>query len=144
MTDDWLEDLRGQAGLRRRLRLLPGRLRPTVGTATDATPEAGPAPSGPPETRVTAFVMLATLTPPGIRTVKSNPERINAVSREAERLGITVGQQWAMPGEFDFLSIAKASDERAMLPLALELGSRGSAHCRSLAAIPIDESVASP
>lgn len=46
VTDDWLEDLRSQAGLRPRLRLLTGRPRPTAGAATDATPHAGPSPSG--------------------------------------------------------------------------------------------------
>jgi uncharacterized protein with GYD domain len=89
------------------------------------------------------FVMLATLTPKGIRTVKSNPERINEVSREVEQLGVSVVQQWATLGEFDSLSIVEAPDERAMLRLAVELGSRGTAHYRSLAAIPIDEFIAS-
>lgn len=92
---------------------------------------------------MTTFVLLATLTPQAIRTVDSDPERINEVSREVEQLGVSVVQQWATLGEFDLRSIAEAPDERAMLRLALELGSRGSAHCRSLAAIPIDSFIAS-
>jgi hypothetical protein len=52
------------------------------------------------------FVMLATLTPEGVRTVKSNPEPI----REVEQLGITVREQWATLGEFDFVSIVEALD----------------------------------
>jgi uncharacterized protein with GYD domain len=89
------------------------------------------------------FVMVATLTPEGVRTVKSNPERIREVNREVEQLGITVREQWATLGEFDFVSIVEAPDERAMARLSLELGSRGSARYRSYPAIPIDEFIAS-
>lgn len=87
--------------------------------------------------------MLATLTPEGLRAVKSNPERIREVNREIEQLGITVREQWATLGEFDFLSIVEAPDELAMARLSLELGSRGSARYRSCAAIPVDDFIAS-
>jgi len=89
------------------------------------------------------FVMLATLTPEGVSTVKNNPERIREVNREVEQLGISVREQWATLGEFDFVSIVEAPDERAMARLSLELSSRGSARYCSLAAIPIDEFIAS-
>ena len=89
------------------------------------------------------FIMVATLTPEGVRTVKSNPERIREVNREVEQLGITVCEQWATLGEFDFVSIVEAPDERAMARLSLELGSRGSSRCRSYPAIAIDDFIAS-
>ena len=89
------------------------------------------------------FIMLATLTPEGLRTVKSNPERIREVNREVTQFGITVLQQWATLGEFDFVTIVEAPDERAMARLSLELGARGSAHYHSCQAIPIDEFIAS-
>jgi len=89
------------------------------------------------------FIMLATLTPEGVRTVKSNPERIREVNREVEMLGVTVREQWATLGEFDFVSIVEAPDERAMVRLSLELSSRGTVGYQSFAAIPIDEFIAS-
>jgi uncharacterized protein with GYD domain len=89
------------------------------------------------------YVMLATLTPEGVRTVKNNPQRIREVNREVEKLGITVHEQWATHGEFDFVSIVEASDDLAMARLSLELGSRGSARYQSFAAIPIDDFIAS-
>jgi hypothetical protein len=46
VTDDWLKDLGGQAGLRPRLRLLAGRRRPIASAGTEAAPHAGPSPSG--------------------------------------------------------------------------------------------------
>jgi uncharacterized protein with GYD domain len=88
------------------------------------------------------FILLARLTPEGVRTVRNNPARIREVNREVERLGVTVHQQWATLGEFDFLSIVEAPDELAMARMSLELGSRGSARYQSLAAIPIDDFVA--
>lgn len=51
VTDDRLEDLRTQAGPGPRLRLLPGCLPPSAGAATEATPHAGPSPSGMPRAR---------------------------------------------------------------------------------------------
>jgi GYD domain len=36
-----------------------------------------------------------------------------------------VREQWATLGEFDFVSIVEAPDERAMARLSLELGSAG-------------------
>ena len=89
------------------------------------------------------YVMLATLTPEGVRTVKNNPERIREVNREVEKLGIKVHDQWATLGEFDFVSIVEAPDEGAMARVSLELGSRGSARYQSFAAIPIEEFIAS-
>jgi uncharacterized protein with GYD domain len=88
------------------------------------------------------YVLLTTLTAEGVRTVKRDPGRIDEVNREVERLGVTVREQWAILGAFDFLTIVEASDPRTMLRLSLELGSRGTARCRSVAAIPIDEFVA--
>ena len=92
---------------------------------------------------MTAFVQLAALTRQGIRTANGNPERIDGVSREVEHFGVSVVLQWATLGEVGFVSVAEAPDECAMVWLAGELGSRNSPHCRSLAAIRIDESIAS-
>ena len=89
------------------------------------------------------FLLFATLTPAGLCTVKNHPERILEVNRDVETFGVTVREQWATLGEFDFVSIVDAPDEFAMARLSLELGSRGSAMYRSVAAIPIDEFIAS-
>ena len=36
------------------------------------------------------YVMLSTLTPEGVQTIKSNPQRIREVNNEIEQLGVTV------------------------------------------------------
>jgi len=89
------------------------------------------------------YIMLSTLTPEGVQTVKNNPTRIKEVNRELEQLGATVKAQWATLGEFDFVNVVEAPDERVMARVSLELGSRGTAKYETLAAIPIDDFISS-
>ncbi len=89
------------------------------------------------------FLMLSTLTPEGVQTVKNNPQRIKEVNREVEQLGATVTMQWGTLGRFDFVSIVEAPDEATMARVSLELGSRGTARYESLSAIPTDDFIAS-
>lgn len=89
------------------------------------------------------FVLLSTLTPEGVQTVKNNPQRIREVNREVEQLGASVKAQWATLGQYDFINIVEAPDENVMARVSLELGSRGTARYETLTAIPIDEFIAS-
>ena len=88
------------------------------------------------------FVMLTTLSPEGVQTVKNNPGRIKEVNREIESLGASVKAQWATLGRFDFVNIVEAPDEATMARVSMELGSRGTARYESLSAIPIDDFIA--
>jgi uncharacterized protein with GYD domain len=85
------------------------------------------------------FVMLSTLTPEGVQTLKNNPQRLREVNKEIEQLGATVKAQWAVLGRFDFVNIVEAPDEKTMARVSLELGSRGTARYESLVAIPVDD-----
>jgi len=93
--------------------------------------------------RMPTYIMLSTLTPEGVQTVKNNPQRIREVNKELEQLGATVRAQWATLGEFDFINVVEAPDDRTMARVSLELGSRGTARYETLAAIPVDEFIAS-
>ena len=85
------------------------------------------------------FIMLSTLTPEGVQTVKNNPARIREVNQEVEQLGAVVKAQWATLDHFDFVNIVEAPDEQTMTRVSLELGSRGTAKYETLSAIPIDD-----
>jgi uncharacterized protein with GYD domain len=85
------------------------------------------------------YILLTTLTPEGVQTVKNNPQRIKEVSKEVEQLGATVKAQWATLGHIDFISVVEAPDENTMARISLELGSRGTARYETLTAIPIDD-----
>ena len=89
------------------------------------------------------FVMLTTLTPEGVQTLKNNPQRLQEVNKEIEQLGATVKAQWAVLGRFDFVNVVEAPDESTMAKVSLELGSRGTARYESLVAIPVDDFISS-
>jgi uncharacterized protein with GYD domain len=89
------------------------------------------------------YIMLSTLTPEGVQTVKNNPQRIQEVNKEVEQLGATVKAQWATLGHVDFISVVEAPDEATMARVSLELGSRGTGRYETLSAIPIDDFIAS-
>jgi uncharacterized protein with GYD domain len=88
------------------------------------------------------FVLLSTLTPEGVQTIKNNPSRIREVNKEIEQLGATVKAQWAVLGRFDFVNVIEAPDEKTVARVSLELGSRGTARYETLSAIPVDDFIA--
>ncbi len=89
------------------------------------------------------FILLTTLTPDGVQTIKNNPARIREVSKEIEQLGAKVHGQWATLGRFDFVNVVEAPDEKTMARVSLELGSRGTAKYETLTAIPVDDFISS-
>ena len=95
------------------------------------------------EISVPTYIMLTTLTPEGVQTIKNNPGRIREVNREIEQLGASVKAQWATLGEYDFINVVEAPDEKTMARVSLELGSRGTSRYETLAAIPIDDFISS-
>ena len=88
------------------------------------------------------YLMLTTLSPEGVQTVKNNPQRIKEVNREVEQLGAEVKAQWATLGQFDFVNIVEAPDERVIARVSVELAARGTAHFQTMTAIPVDEFLA--
>src|SRR5204862_7681477 len=77
---------------------------------------AGPPRSGGPATLrpMPTYIMLTTLTPDGVQTIKNNPSRIREVNKEIEQLGATVTSQWATLGRYDFVNVVEAPDEATM------------------------------
>jgi len=89
------------------------------------------------------YILLTTLTSEGVATLKNNPGRIREVNKEVEQLGAVVKAQWATLGHVDFISVVEAPDEGTMARVSLELGSRGTGRYETLAAIPVEEFIAS-
>jgi uncharacterized protein with GYD domain len=83
--------------------------------------------------------MLTRLTSDGVKTIKDNPGRVHEVTREVEQLGVKVLDQWATLGEYDFISVIEAPDEKAMAKLSVEMGSRGTVMNETLTAIDVEE-----
>jgi uncharacterized protein with GYD domain len=85
------------------------------------------------------FVMLTNLTPDGVKTLKSNPNRVGEVNKEVEQIGAKVVAQYATLGQYDFVTIVEAPDEKTMAKVSVELGSRGTMSSETMAAMPSDE-----
>ena len=75
------------------------------------------------------------------RQYMHHPTHIRA--SDPEDSGATVTAQWATLGHFDFVNIVEAPDEHTMARVSLELSSRGTSRYETLAAIGIDDFIAS-
>lgn len=89
-----------------------------------------------------SYILLTTLTDEGSKTLKINPERIKEVNKELEGLGVKVVAQFATLGPYDFVNIVEGPNDAAMARVSAELGSRGTLRILTMAAIPIDEFIA--
>ncbi len=88
------------------------------------------------------YVLLSSLTPQGVQTLKSNPDRLREVNRDVEELGARVLHQWATLGPFDFVNVVEAPDEGVIAKVSVALGARGSAKLQTVTAIEIDDFLA--
>lgn len=89
------------------------------------------------------YILLSTLTDEGRRTVKERPERIQEVNKELEALGTKVTAQYVVLGPYDFVNVVEAPDNKTIARVSMELGARGTIQIMSMAAIPINEFIAS-
>jgi uncharacterized protein with GYD domain len=85
------------------------------------------------------YIMLTSLTPDGVKTLKNNPGRVTEVNKEVEALGVKVLNQYATLGQYDFITVVEAPDETTMAKVSIELGSRGTMQSQNLTAIPAEQ-----
>jgi uncharacterized protein with GYD domain len=85
------------------------------------------------------YIMLSNLTDEGRKTIKKHPERIEEVNVEMEKMGAKVLAQYAVLGQYDFLSILEAPNNEAVARISIEFGSRGTVQIVTLPAISVNE-----
>lgn len=85
------------------------------------------------------YVILSKLTDEGRTTIKTKPERIKEVNKEIEDMGGKIVDQYALMGEYDFITVIEAENNNTITKIALEMGSRGTIDTITLPAIEIDE-----
>lgn len=85
------------------------------------------------------YILLSKLTEEGRKTIKQRPRRIAEVNKEIESLGARVMGQYAVLGQYDFISIVEAPDNETVARLSVELGSRGTVETMSLPATHVDQ-----
>jgi len=89
------------------------------------------------------YIIISNLTDEGAQTLKKNPGRVKEVNAELRDMCVKVLDQYAVLGNFDFLSIVEADDEATVTREIVEILSRGSIKTATYKAIPIDEFIAS-
>lgn len=85
------------------------------------------------------YIMMSTLTDEGRKTIKKHPERIEEVNREIENMGAKVLAQYAILGQYDFITILDAPNNESIAKISIEMGSRGTVQIITLPAIPVEE-----
>jgi uncharacterized protein with GYD domain len=85
------------------------------------------------------FLMLSTIGPEGMATLRDKPERLKEVNAEVEAMGAHVVSQWALLGQYDFATVLECPDEKTVTRVAVALGARGTLKTKTLIAVPIDE-----
>ncbi len=84
------------------------------------------------------YILLSKVTTDGMQTLHSNPQRLKAADKEIEQLGCKVVAQYALLGEYDFLTIVEAPDNETAAHLSLDLGTHGTLEISTHAAVDID------
>jgi uncharacterized protein with GYD domain len=89
------------------------------------------------------YVIISNLTDEGAKTLKTNPGRVKEVNAELKDMGINVLEQYAVFGNFDFLTIVEAKDETIVAKAIVEIASRGSIKTATYIAMSVDDFIES-
>ncbi len=89
------------------------------------------------------YIIISNLTDEGAKTLKKNPDRAKEVNAEIKEMGVNVVDQYAVLGNFDFLTIVETDDEDRLAKAVVELLSRGSIKTSTYRAIPMNEFIES-
>jgi uncharacterized protein with GYD domain len=85
------------------------------------------------------YVILATFTDQGVRTVKESPKRAEAFRQMAKTFGVTVKEIFWTQGRYDIVAVTEAPDEIAATALNLSLSALGNIRTESLRAFSAQE-----
>jgi uncharacterized protein with GYD domain len=76
------------------------------------------------------FIVTASWTDQGIRSVKEAPKRVQAAREAAKKLGITWKQLFLTSGDSDLVLIVEAENGDSVAKMALAVGAQGNVRTR--------------
>jgi uncharacterized protein with GYD domain len=85
------------------------------------------------------YIIISNLTDEGAKTLKKNPGRLKEVNNEIKNMGVEVIDQYAVLGNFDFISVVEADDETKITKAIVEMASRGSIKTVTYKVMEIDD-----
>ena len=83
------------------------------------------------------YIMLTKLTDEGRKTLKQNPKRTQEVNKEVENMGGKVVAQYPVLGQYDFVNVVQAPDNKTIAKISVELGSRGTMEVMTLPVVAL-------
>ena len=81
------------------------------------------------------YVTLAKYTAQGIASIKDSPDRLDAARRELAPLGVTIKDFYLTLGEYDFMVVVEAPDNKTAAMALIGLGAQGNVSTTTMAAL---------
>ena len=84
------------------------------------------------------YIVLTQLRPAARKTIDENPGRLAEVNAQVKSLGGTITMQYAVLGEYDFVTFVEAADNTAIARIGAEISGLGTMKMRTFPAIEMD------
>ena len=84
------------------------------------------------------YLLLSTLTGEDRKAIEEYPEKLKDLNKEVEYMGVKIIAQYALLGQYDFVTIIEAPSNEKAAELAIHM-SAGGLQSLTLAAIPLDK-----
>jgi uncharacterized protein with GYD domain len=84
------------------------------------------------------YLLLSTLTGEGRKAIEEYPEKLKDLNKEVEYMGVKIIAQYALLGQYDFVTIIEAPSNEKAAELAIHM-SAGGLQSLTLAAIPLNK-----
>lgn len=91
---------------------------------------------------MSVYLMLTTLTDTGRKALQDDPEILKEINKEVEYSGVKILTQYALLGQYDFVNIVEAPNNETVAKLAIRLSAKGTTQTLTLAAISLDDLIA--
>jgi uncharacterized protein with GYD domain len=93
----------------------------------------------PKEQDMLSYIVLASFTDQGIRTIKDTTKRADAAKEMAGRFGVKMKEIYWTQGQYDLVTLCEGENEAAMTAFGLALSSTGNIRFQTLRAFSRDE-----
>jgi uncharacterized protein with GYD domain len=85
------------------------------------------------------YILLSKLTEAGVARVMEDPACLREIGMDIEHLGVTVLDQYATLGEYDFVHVIDAPDNETIARVSMELIARGNLKPLTLPTISVND-----
>jgi len=85
------------------------------------------------------YVVLASFTDQGIKSIKDTTKRADAAKEAAGKFGVKMREIYWTQGQYDLVTLCEAQDEASVAAFGLALSSQGNVRFQTLRAFTRDE-----